>query len=96
MAKKEMKKTAPHEPVVAEEVKVEEPVVVTEPEPVIVRVANCARLNLRKEPSTSAEVVTILNEHTRLELVSVVDDEWTMVKFHDKTGYVMSKYVDKE
>ena len=50
------------------------------------------RVALRQLPSTSATVLIRVNTGER---VSVLDNEWTRVTYQGKTGYMMSKYLQK-
>ena len=51
-----------------------------------------ANLNLRKEPSKSAIIITIIPAYSRFELIDS-DDEWLKVRYYNKTGYVYKDYV---
>lgn len=59
-------------------------------------VVGCARLNVRAEPDIDAEIVSVLNAQSEMQInVSKSTDEW----FHVCTasgieGYCMRKYVD--
>lgn len=58
---------------------------------------NCERLNLRKGPSPTADVLYILN---RSETLHLLEDRGEWLKIHypkqNLTGYVMSHLVDVE
>lgn len=80
------------EPII-EAVEIEEPAPVVEEKPkrkkkVTVAKVNTPALNVRKEPSLNAEVVTILNESNTVTVLETLDG-W----LHIEGGYVMSKYI---
>lgn len=49
-------------------------------------------LNLRQEPSTSSNVVELLNADDNLEIISK-DGDWYQVKHNGNTGYVNKEYI---
>ncbi len=49
-------------------------------------------LNLRKEPSKSAVIITIIPAYSRFELIDS-DDEWFKVLYDNRMGYVYKDYV---
>ena len=69
---------------------------VTLPKTVTGVVANCAKLNVRAEPNTTAEVVTVLNVMSEFEIdIAKSNKDW----FHICTaagieGYCMRKFVE--
>lgn len=54
----------------------------------------CERLNLRKSMTTSSDVLAVLDVDSEIEVVAM-REEWTKVKAAGKTGYVMTKYIQK-
>lgn len=74
---------------------VEETVEVVEKEPVTGVVTDCRRLNVRMEPNTKAEVVTVIDAATEL----MIDEEHSTDEFYKVStaagveGYCMKKYV---
>ena len=52
-----------------------------------------ARLNLRTEPNTDCEVLTVLPRNTVIS-PEQAEGEWIQVTFEGQTGYVNSRYVD--
>lgn len=63
------------------------------------KVTNCERLNLRKEPNTDCEIVSVLEKGTEMTILS---DEvstpigWYKVTVNGVGGFVMSKFIEKE
>lgn len=51
-----------------------------------------ANVNLRSKPNTNSDIMTTLNSDTKIQKLSISDD-WTMVAYEDKTGWVYSKYI---
>lgn len=51
-------------------------------------------LKLRKEPNTSAEVITSIYEDSSVEILEE-NGEWFKVKYDGETGYVASKFIKK-
>ena len=49
-------------------------------------------VRFREEPSTDASVISTLPKGTRVEVL-LRGEEWTMVRYKDETGYVMSRYL---
>ena len=49
-------------------------------------------VNLRKEPNTECEVLTVLDQGTMLELIGE-EDGWAVVDYQGQIGYVKSEYV---
>lgn len=46
-----------------------------------------ANLNLRKEPSKSAKIMTVIPAYSRFEVLDT-DDEWLQVSYQQQVGYV--------
>ncbi len=69
---------------------------VTLPKTVAGVVVNCAKLNVREEPSADADVVCVLDVMSEIKVdVTKSDGEW--LKVHTATGvegYCMRKFVD--
>lgn len=51
-----------------------------------------ANVNLRSKPNTNSDIMTTLNSDTKIQKLSISDD-WTMVAYEDKIGWVYSKYI---
>lgn len=49
-------------------------------------------VNLRSKPNTNSDIITTLTNDTKIQKLSISDD-WTMVVYEDKTGWVYSKYI---
>ena len=104
MAKREMKSTKVEETVIEEPVvetvvetpveKVEEPI----PVPVFGIVANCSKLNIRKEAKKEADAVTVVNAGSKLTIdLDCKNKKWYKVTTADgKNGYCMKEFVTIE
>lgn len=62
-----------------------------EPNPVV---QTTTGVNLRKEPNTECEVLTILEQGTMLELIGE-EDGWAVVDYQGQIGYVKSEYLQE-
>jgi uncharacterized protein YgiM (DUF1202 family) len=69
---------------------------VTLPKIVTGVVANCQKLNIRMEPNTDAEIVTVLNAGTEIEInVDESNDKWfSICTVSGVKGYCMRKFVN--
>ncbi len=56
---------------------------------------NTDDLNLRESASTSADVITVLDKNTKVEVIEEQDD-WYKVSYNGKEGYLKKQYVDAE
>lgn len=54
-----------------------------------------SNLRLRKEESTSSEILTLLDENDKVEIISENGD-WYKIKSKDKVGYVNKQYIKVE
>jgi len=87
---------------VSEETVVEEKEVAAEPaveeKPVvhIGKIANCQKVNFRSNPKQAeANVIKILTVGTTVKIQGPAEDNgFTKVKVDDKTGYIMSKFIE--
>ena len=70
-----------------------EPEITTEdtqaPNPVV---QTTTGVNLRKEPNTECEVLTVLDQGTMLELIGE-EDGWAVVDYQGQIGYVKIEYL---
>lgn len=83
---------APAEEVVTEQETTEETVPV--PEPLVGIVANCSKLNLRKDPSKENEPLLVLTAGTKVQVhPEQSTEEWYFVKVDSVEGYCMKDYV---
>jgi cytoskeletal protein RodZ len=57
-----------------------------------ITVQTTRRVNLRTEPNTDCEVITVLETGTVLELQEE-SDGWALVVYDDQTGYVSTDYI---
>lgn len=64
-----------------------------EEEPETVTVRTTRRVNLRTEPNTDCEVITVLEADTHLVLQQEADG-WAEVLYNDRTGYISMEYVE--
>ena len=55
-------------------------------------IVNTDTLNLRKEPSTDATVLELLNQGDKLDVLAE-EGKWVKIKFKGMTGYVSKEYV---
>ena len=59
----------------------------------LTKYVSVSSLNLRKDASTSAEVIDQLNLNTQVTVTAIVDNKWAKVSYNNKTGYVSNKYL---
>lgn len=86
---------APIKEVPVEEEKVEE-ITPAEPIKVYAVVSGAKRVNMRSKPNTGANVITVLNEGTKVELHDSVDKVWSSVSYNGRDGYMMTMYLRPE
>lgn len=69
----------------------------TEPEPEPKPVMRTTTgVNLRAEPNTECEVLTVLTEGTQLELIGQEQDgSWAIVDYQGQVGYVSMDYLEE-
>lgn len=86
---------------VLEEDVVEEKEVTVEEEPathsiLTGKIVNCQKVNFRSNPKQAeANVIKILTAGTTVEIQGPAEDNgFTKVKVDDKTGYIMSKFIE--
>ena len=53
-------------------------------------------LNVRKDASTSAGVITTIEKGKEVEIISTAGEDWYKVTFDNITGYVSKEYIQKE
>ena len=72
-----------------------EETVVEEPKPMYGVVTRCERLNVRNHPSTTAGIVTVLNEGTKVHINIEGDSaEWHYISTESGiSGYCMARYI---
>lgn len=56
------------------------------------KVTSSSRLNVRKAPSTSGQILGTFESGQQIEVINI-DKGWAKVKFNGKTGYVSAKYI---
>lgn len=60
-------------------------------------VTNCFDLNVRKEPSKSADVLTIIRVGTTVEILDDSNVDWYQVRINPYTiGFCMKEFIDKK
>jgi uncharacterized protein YgiM (DUF1202 family) len=52
-----------------------------------------ANLNLRTDPNTSSEILTLIPKGTEVKIDKDCDCTWILVSYDGKIGYVYSKYL---
>ena len=65
-----------------------------EPEYILGTVAGCAKLNVRKQPSTNAEVLFVIGKDSDV-LVDLDEstDDWYKVYINEQEGFCMKKFI---
>ena len=53
-------------------------------------------LRVRKEASTTADVITTIPKGKEVEIISSVGDEWYKINYGNTTGYVSTEYIEKK
>ena len=53
-------------------------------------------VNVRKNSSTSADVIGILNKGSEIEVIEQMSNGWTKIKHPNGTAYVKSDYVEMQ
>ena len=67
---------------------------VTPPEPVFGRVFDCKNLNIRKNPTTTSQILFTIPKDTLVEIdVEASTAEWYKVVVNDKEGFCMKQFV---
>lgn len=56
-------------------------------------VRHCLKLNCRRHASMGAEVVRLLKEGEKVEVLKEVNPDWSKIKVDDEVSYVMSRYL---
>ena len=56
------------------------------------KVTSSSRLNVRKSPSTTGQILGTFESGQQIEVLNI-DKGWAKVKFNGKTGYVSAKYI---
>ena len=77
----------------------EEPVeeIIEEPKIETGKVANCERLNVRLEPNTNCDIVTVLEKGKAVDIwPGEAPIGWYRVSVDGVGGFVMSKFIEKE
>lgn len=88
----EIKETVPEEP---------EEVLITEHEPIAKGKVICEKLNVRTEPSTDSEVMTVIEKDQEVAINPYVNiSDWYFIGIKNGPitveGYAMSKFIEKE
>ena len=53
-------------------------------------------INMREQPSSKSALINKIPLNTKVDVLEIVNDEWTKIKYKDMIGYVMSKFLIKE
>lgn len=56
-------------------------------------VIDCVKLNIRKEPDVSSEILCIVDVGTALDIKEYIDDNWAMISIDKINGYVMRPFI---
>lgn len=81
---------------VVEETVVEEPAAVEEvPEIAVLGTVTCEKLNMRKQPSTNAEIICVLKEDEVVEIDSCDNKDFYKVTKGKLKGYCMKKFIEQ-
>lgn len=91
MSKKNSKEKVDTIPEIKEDIVLEEAEVICPPKPKVGVVANCKALNIRKEPSIDAEIITVLNQGSIVEITDTENDFYNI-----GIGYCMQKFIEVE
>ena len=59
----------------------------------LTKYVSVSSLNLRKNASTSAEVIDQLKLNTKVTVTALVDNKWAKITYNGKTGYVSKNYL---
>lgn len=85
--------------VVQEETPVETPETETvEAEPIkqYAVVTGARRVNMRSQPTKESTVLAVLNEGTRVEILSSENPDWINIAFGNVNGYMMAQFLRPE
>lgn len=64
-----------------------------ETEPKTIHAEATTKVKVRKEPNTNCDVLGMLEEGDRIEVIDGKDDEWGHVKYEGQEGYVKNEYL---
>lgn len=83
--------------VVQEEAQVETPETV-EAEPIkqYAVVTGARKVNMRSQPTKESTVLAVLNEGTRVEILSSENPDWINIAFGNANGYMMAQFLRPE
>lgn len=56
------------------------------------KVVDCTKLNVRKDPSTDADIITVIDNGTEVKVLETVKD-FVKVEIESVTGYCVKKYI---
>lgn len=83
------------EPVSTEATEETKPIIDTKPEITYGKVIGCTKLNVRKEPSSIAEIVRTVNKDDKIAInMEKSNDEFYSVRLGAIKGYCMKKYIE--
>lgn len=62
--------------------------------PTVGMVSNCPKLNVRKNPDTSADIITTIVRGIDVEIIDRSNDKFYQIKLPDgRSGYCMKEYI---
>ena len=67
-----------------------------ETEPVQVRYVAAAAVNFRQTPSTNMDPIQVLEFQTEVEYLTEANDNWTMVSYNGRDGFISSELLSEE
>ena len=62
----------------------------------IVTATSGKTVNLRQQPSTTSKIIQAIPLTTEVELIEKTSTTWYKVKYLDKEGYMMAKYLKQK
>lgn len=62
----------------------------------VVTASKGGTVNMRSRASTSSEVLCSVPIKSTVEVLAKENDEWFKIKYKDKEGYMMAKYLVKQ
>lgn len=65
-----------------------------EPEPVIMKVANCEKVNLREKPNAQAKVLDVIVKDTEVIVLENLGEYYEVSLENGVTGYIKSNFLE--
>lgn len=83
------------EPVSTEATEETKPIIDTKPEIIYGKVVGCTKLNVRKEPIVTSDIVRTVNKDEKIVInMDKSNDEFYSVRLGAIKGYCMKKYIE--